>query len=77
MKNIRAQKVEPGIVAIASGYTIKTRPGPSVATSLMSLPAINDIYPKTEKMTKPERKLVPELTKLVMMASLVTTRPRK
>lgn len=40
MKNISAQKVLPGIVAIAAGYTINTRPGPSVATSLMFWPDV-------------------------------------
>lgn len=33
MKKINAQKVLPGIVAIAAGYTTNTKPGPSVATS--------------------------------------------
>lgn len=39
MKKIRAQKMLPGIVAIAAGYTTKTKPGPSVATSCIGLPA--------------------------------------
>lgn len=31
-KNITEKKVDPGIAAIASGYTMNTSPGPSVAT---------------------------------------------
>lgn len=38
IKNINAQKVDPGMVAIAAGYTTNTSPGPSVATSWTSLP---------------------------------------
>lgn len=38
IKKISAQKVDPGIVAMAAGYTTNTRPGPSVATSWTSLP---------------------------------------
>lgn len=54
----------------APGYTSKTNPGPSVATSLMSCPDVCAMYPRTEKMTKPEIKLVAELMKLVRSASL-------
>lgn len=32
MKNIKAQNTDPGIAAIAAGYTMNTKPGPSVAT---------------------------------------------
>lgn len=35
-KNMREKKGAPGNVAIASGYTMKTRPGPSAATSFTS-----------------------------------------
>lgn len=38
MKKMSAQNIEPGMVAIAAGYTMKTKPGPSVATSCMDLP---------------------------------------
>lgn len=38
MKNMSAQKILPGIVAMAAGYTINTSPGPSVATSWIGLP---------------------------------------
>lgn len=40
MKNISAQNVLPGMVAMAAGYTMNTRPGPSVATSLMFWPDV-------------------------------------
>lgn len=60
----------PGMVAIAAGYTTKTRPGPSVATSCMGLPAACAMYPNTEKITKPATKLVAELITLVSKASL-------
>lgn len=40
IKKISAQNVLPGIVAIAAGYTMNTRPGPSVATSLMFWPDV-------------------------------------
>lgn len=43
IKKIKAQKIDPGIVAIAAGYTTKTRPGPSVATSAIGFPVICDI----------------------------------
>lgn len=70
MKKIRAQNMLPGIVAIAAGYTMKTNPGPSVATSWIGLPATWAIYPKTENITKPAMKLVAELMTLVSRASL-------
>jgi len=40
MKKMRAQKMDPGMVAIAAGYTMKTSPGPSVATSWMGRPDV-------------------------------------
>lgn len=70
MKNISAQNILPGIVAMAAGYTTKTKPGPSVATSCMGLPAACAMYPNTEKITKPAIKLVAELMTLVSNASL-------
>lgn len=70
MKKIRAQKILPGIVAMAAGYTTNTNPGPSVATSCIGLPAACAIYPKTEKITNPATKLVAEFMTLVKMASL-------
>jgi hypothetical protein len=70
MKKISAQKMEPGIVAMAAGYTINTSPGPSVATSWMGLPELWAMYPSTEKMTNPATKLVQELMTLVSRASL-------
>lgn len=38
MKKMSAQNIEPGMVAMAAGQTMKTKPGPSVATSLMDFP---------------------------------------
>lgn len=70
MKKMSAQKMLPGIVAIAAGYTTKTSPGPSVATSWMGLPAECAMYPSTENITKPAMKLVAELITLVSIASL-------
>lgn len=70
MKKIKAQKILPGIVAIAAGYTTNTKPGPSVATSWIGRPAEYAMYPKTENMTKPAMKLVAELITLVKIASL-------
>lgn len=71
MKNINAQNVDPGMVAIAAGYTTNTSPGPSVATSWTSLPDACAIYPSTLKMTKPAMKEVAELITLVKIASLL------
>lgn len=70
MKKISAQNVDPGIVAIAAGYTIKTSPGPSVATSWTCLPEVCAMYPSTLKITKPATNDVAELITLVSMASL-------
>lgn len=70
IKKISAQKVDPGMVAIAAGYTTNTKPGPSVATSWISLPEVCAIYPRTLKITKPATKDVAELITLVKMASL-------
>lgn len=74
MKKMSAQKMLPGMVAMAAGYTMKTRPGPSVATSLMGRPVACAMYPSTEKITKPDTKLVAELMTLVKRASLDTHR---
>lgn len=71
MKNIRDQKILPGIVAMAAGYTINTKPGPSVATSWIGLLEACAMYPRTEKITKPATKLVAELITLVTKASLI------
>lgn len=38
MKKMSAQKMEPGMVEMAAGYTMNTSPGPSVATSWMFRP---------------------------------------
>lgn len=73
MKKIRAQKVEPGMVAMAAGYTTKTNPGPSVATSCTSLPEACAMYPSTLKITKPAMNDVAEFITLVKMASLKKT----
>lgn len=70
MKKMSAQNVLPGIVAIAAGYTINTKPGPSVATAWILRPDECAMYPNTEKITKPAQKLVAELMKLVNKASL-------
>lgn len=70
IKKIRAQKMLPGMVAIAAGYTMNTSPGPSVATSVIDRPAACAMYPSTEKITKPDTKLVAELMTLVRIASL-------
>lgn len=70
IKKIKAQNILPGIVAMAAGYTTKTNPGPSVATSCIGLPAECAMYPNTEKITNPAMKLVAEFMTLVKMASL-------
>lgn len=70
MKKMSAQNVLPGIVAMAAGYTINTKPGPSVATAWMLWPDECAMYPNTEKITNPAQKLVAELIKLVNSASL-------
>lgn len=70
IKNIKAQNMLPGIVAIAAGYTTKTNPGPSVATSCIVLPEAWAMYPRTENITNPAIKLVAEFITLVNMASL-------
>jgi hypothetical protein len=43
---------------------------PSVATSLMGTLCFCAMYPRKEKTTKPEEKLVRELMEVVMIASL-------
>lgn len=70
MKKIRAQKILPGMVAMAAGYTTNTRPGPSVATSWIGIFAACAIYPNTEKITNPAMKLVAEFIIDVKIASL-------
>lgn len=65
-----AQNVDPGMVAIAAGYTTKTSPGPSVATSCTCFPDVCAMYPRTLKITKPATKEVAELITLVSNASL-------
>lgn len=70
MKNINAQNVEPGMVAMAAGYTINTNPGPSVATSCIGLCDTWAMYPSTANITNPAMKLVHELITLVSNASL-------
>ncbi len=70
MKKINAQNVDAGIVAIAAGYTMKTKPGPSVATSCIGLFEACAMYPSIANITKPATKLVHELIRLVSSASL-------
>ena len=43
---------------------------PCVATSLRGFCVFSAIYPKTEKMTNPDKKLVAQLIELVAKASL-------
>ena len=69
-KNIMAQKEEPGIVAMASGYTTNTSPGPSSATSSMFCPVRWAMYPSTEKITNPDTNDVQQLMQEVTSASL-------
>ena len=47
---------------------------PSVATSSMGLPSFCDMYPNTENIANPEKKLVTQLTELVNKASLLKSK---
>lgn len=70
MKKISAQNIDPGMVAMAAGYTMNTSPGPSVATSWIDLPLAFAMYPSTEKITNPAMNDVALLITLVNKASL-------
>lgn len=50
---------------------------PSLATLSRATLCLWDMYPRKEKTTKPEKKLVKELMELVMMASLVKGKKRQ
>ena len=46
-----------GIISdIACGYATKTNSGPWVASSVISLPIITDMWPSTEKIINPDNK---------------------
>lgn len=50
---------------------------PSLATLSKATLCLWDMYPRKEKTTKPEKKLVNELMELVMIASLGQDRQKK
>lgn len=50
---------------------------PSLATLSSATLCLYDMYPRKEKTTKPEKKLVKELMELVMIASLSQDRKKK
>lgn len=60
-KNTADHTLLSGSIASASGYTMKARPGPDVMTSATSMPEWCDMKPRTEKTTRPARKLVTPL----------------
>lgn len=45
---------------------------PSVATELIGIPCLTDMYPKYVNITKPEKKLVKQFTAVVIKQSLKT-----
>lgn len=71
-KNMAEKNRDAGNVLIDSGTTMNTSPGPSAATSFTWTPFRWAIYPRMEKMTKPAKKLVAELTVAVRRASRYT-----
>lgn len=58
-------KKEERVYKVGISYTL-----PSLTTLSKATLCLWDIYPRKEKTTKPEKKLVKELMELVMMASL-------
>ena len=55
---------------MAFGYATNARPGPESATSLIDLLVAFAIKPKTEKITKPDRRHVPSLNAANINVSL-------
>ena len=70
IKKRRDQNWGAGILVNASGYTSKTKPGPSFTTSSIERPDSLAMKPANEKTTNPANTDVPQLMKATSIASL-------
>ena len=59
-----------GICATAFGYAMKAKPGPDSATVEIGTPCSCAMNPRTEKTTKPAKRLVPLLQTAMYVQSL-------
>ena len=70
MKNITAQRTDPGRFSTKSGYVTKTSPGPEATTLSIEVSCTWAMYPRIENTKTPAIKHVAVLTIQVIMASL-------